>query len=275
MEATLEDVSGVIRLVREVCDLWDDPAAWRERLLQGACRLLDGNVGIMLADYQPQKGWFGSLGVSAVVGLPAQMKALVQPTISQMDQRQFADVSDNFLPGISNLNADMERQGWVTAARSGFVDEAVFHASPWYQNFCRHIDCDDCVVSMRVVDVPMRPEAIKIDRPHGAAPFGAREVALLKLLHDEIAPLVGVRLTTEEHLSRDGLSKRLRETLTLLLEGQSEKQVASALGLGNRTVHDYVTRLYEHFRVSSRAELLAYFIHRRPVPREASLADAV
>jgi DNA-binding NarL/FixJ family response regulator len=92
-------------------------------------------------------------------------------------------------------------------------------------------------------------------------------VALLKLLHDEIAPLVGVRLATEEHLSRDGLSRRLRETLTLLLDGQSEKQVASALNLGTRTVHDYVTRLYEHFRVSSRAELLAYFIRRTPVPR--------
>jgi DNA-binding NarL/FixJ family response regulator len=90
----------------------------------------------------------------------------------------------------------------------------------------------------------------------------------MKLLHDEIAPLVGVCLATEEHLCRDGLSKRLRETLTLLLEGQSEKQVASSLGLGQRTIHDYVMRLYEHFRVSSRPELLAYFIRRTPAPRE-------
>ena len=30
-----------------------------------------------------------------------------------------------------------------------------------------------------------------------------------------------------------GLSKRLRDTLSLLLEGHSEKQVATALGLGN------------------------------------------
>jgi DNA-binding NarL/FixJ family response regulator len=119
-----------------------------------------------------------------------------------------------------------------------------------------------------VVDLPQRAEGIGIDRPHGAPPFGAREVSLLKLLHDEIAPLVGVRLATEDHISRDGLSKRLRETLTLLLEGQSEKQVASALGLGTRTVHDYVTRLYEHFHVSSRAELLAYFVRRRPVARQ-------
>jgi DNA-binding CsgD family transcriptional regulator len=122
--------------------------------------------------------------------------------------------------------------------------------------------------------VPRRPESICIDRPHGANPFSTREISLLKLLHDEIAPLVGVRLTTEEHLSRDGLSKRLRETLSLLLEGYSEKQVASELKLASRTVHDYVAMLYQHFQVSSRAELLAYFIRRRPVARPLELMDS-
>lgn len=96
---------------------------------------------------------------------------------------------------------------------------------------------------------------------------------LLKLLHDEIAPLVGMRLTTEEHISRDGLSKRLRETLALLLEGYSEKQAATELNLGVRTVHDYVTMLYQHFQVTSRAELLAYFIRRMPVPRRIAIGE--
>jgi DNA-binding CsgD family transcriptional regulator len=203
------------------------------------------------------------------VGLPPQLVGLVQPAIAQMNQRQFQDVAENFLPTVGRMYADMERQGWVTTAMSQVTDEASYHASPYYQNFRKQIDCDDNLTSIRVVDVPRRPEAISIDRPHGAPPFAAREVALLKLLHDEIGPLVGVRLTTEEHLSRDGLSRRLRETLNLLLEGQSEKQVASALNLGPRTVHDYVTRLYEHFRVSSRAELLAYFVRRTPAPRRA------
>jgi DNA-binding NarL/FixJ family response regulator len=144
----------------------------------------------------------------------------------------------------------------------------------FYQDFRKHTDCDDFVVSIRMVDLPRRPEGILIDRPHGGNAFGAREVALLKLLHDEIAPLVGVQLTTEEHLSRDGLSKRLRETLSLLLEGNSEKQVASELKLATRTVHDYVAMLYQHFNVSSRAELLAYFIQRRPVMRPLELIDS-
>jgi DNA-binding CsgD family transcriptional regulator len=267
MDVSLDEVSGVIRLVREVCDLWDDPAAWRQCLLEGACRLLNGHVGLMMADYQPERGWFGRLTVTAAVGVPASMRSVVQSAIAHIDQRQFEDISENVVPGMMTLYGEAERQGWVTAARCDLSDEATYHASPWYQNFFKQLDCDDYVVSIRDVDVPHRPEAITVDRPHVAPPFGPREVALLKLLHDEIAPLVGVRLATEEHLSRDGLSRRLRETLTLLLDGQSEKQVASALNLGTRTVHDYVTRLYEHFRVSSRAELLAYFIRRTPVPR--------
>ncbi len=79
--------------------------------------------------------------------------------------------------------------------------------------------------------------------------------------------LVGVRLATEEHLCRDGLSKRLRETLSLLLEGLNERQVAHELDLSIKTVHEYLGMLYKHFQVSSRAELLAYFIRRQPVPR--------
>jgi DNA-binding CsgD family transcriptional regulator len=118
-----------------------------------------------------------------------------------------------------------------------------------------------------MVDVPRRPEGISIDRPHGAEPFGPREVAILRLLHDEVGPLVGVRLATEQHLCRDGLSKRLRETLSLLLEGLSEKQVARELDLSIKTVHEYVGTLYKHFQVSSRGELLAYFIRREPMPR--------
>jgi DNA-binding CsgD family transcriptional regulator len=63
-----------------------------------------------------------------------------------------------------------------------------------------------------------------------------------------------------------GLSPRKREVLHCLLDGDGEKQVALRLGIHPATVHDHVKRLYHHFGVSSRAELLAYFLrrHRRP-----------
>jgi len=57
--------------------------------------------------------------------------------------------------------------------------------------------------------------------------------------------------------SPDKLSPRLRQTLACLLEGDSEKQVAARLSLSRATTHQYVTALYRHFRVQSRAQLLA------------------
>jgi DNA-binding CsgD family transcriptional regulator len=264
---TNEDVSGVIRLVREVCDRWDDPAAWREHLLRGACSLLDGHVGMMIADASPCQFAFGRPVIMAVVGVPAPLLEHVPRALSQFASRGFEECAQDVMPGMAALHNQLSRQGWVTAARDQFTSAEDFHPAQSYARFRQQIGCDDFVVSIRIVDVPRRPEAINIDRPHGAARFGPREVELLRLLHDEITPLIGVRLATEEQLCRDGLSQRLNETLTLLLEGRSEKEAAAALNLSARTVHDYVTMLYEHFEVSSRAELLAYFIRREPAPR--------
>jgi DNA-binding CsgD family transcriptional regulator len=270
MDVTLQDISRVIRLVQEVCDRWDEPRAWREYLLHGACALLGGTVGTMMAHYDGKRDAFGRLGVVAVVGLPAPLKERLQPAVSRLDSRGIEEASDSVMPAFKPLLAELLQRGWVTASREELTDEATYHASPMYRDLRRPMDCDDFLVSIRIVDVPERAESIDLYRPHGAEPFGAREVALLKILHDEVAPLVGVRLATEDHLSREGLSKRLRETLALLLDGRSEKEAAGALHLGSRTVHDYVTALYQHFHVSSRAELLAYFIRRQPIPRDGT-----
>lgn len=266
---SLDDVSRIIRLVHEVCDRWDDPRAWRARLLQGLCELMDASVGLMLAQYGGKEGVFGKLVVTSAVGVPPQMAPRLGPAVSRMEWRDYGDVSDNFMPGMTRLYGQLVRQGWATAARKEITDEASYHAAPMYRELWKPMDCDDYVVSVRLVDLPRRAEGINLERPHGAAAFGAREVALLKLVHDQIAPLIGVRLATEKHLSRDGLSRRLRETLNLLLLGRSEKETAREMRLAWRTVHDYVTMLYRHFEVSSRAELMAYFVKREPAQKPA------
>jgi DNA-binding CsgD family transcriptional regulator len=240
-------------------------------LLQGACSLVNAHSATMFVDNDhTQPDWFGNMAVIALVGLPADAKSLLQPVVAQLDQRHVDDVTENVNPGMANICAQMKTQGWVTMA-GGEVDvETNYPVSSLEQELNRRMDWGPALVSIRIVDLPRRPEVINTYRLRGAQAFEPREVGLLKLLHDEIAPLVGVRLTTEEHLSRDGLSRRLRETLALLLEGYSEKQVATELKLATRTVHDYVTMLYEHFQVSSRAELLAYFIRRTPTPRNGA-----
>src|SRR5688500_10390477 len=150
-DLTLEDVSAVIRLVREVCDRWDDPRGWREHLLNGACRLLGGTVGLMVVDDEPTGDSFGRPSVICAVGIAPEMRGLVQPAFSQFARREFGEVSRNLLPGITELHAQLSRQGWVTAAGSQISDAGSYHASPHYREFRRRLGSDDFVVSMRIV----------------------------------------------------------------------------------------------------------------------------
>jgi DNA-binding CsgD family transcriptional regulator len=92
--------------------------------------------------------------------------------------------------------------------------------------------------------------------------FGRRERRLVHLFHQEIGPLVGRSLAGAREPAIADLAPRVRQTLDCLLEGDSEKQAAMRLGLSQATVHEYVGTLYRHFGVSSRAELLAYFLRR-------------
>jgi DNA-binding CsgD family transcriptional regulator len=52
------------------------------------------------------------------------------------------------------------------------------------------------------------------------------------------------------------LSNREREVVKLLLQGQSNKQIALALGISNRTVEFHLKNIYAKFQVSSRVELI-------------------
>lgn len=56
------------------------------------------------------------------------------------------------------------------------------------------------------------------------------------------------------------LPPRLQEVLTLLLEGQSMKQMARRLKIAQNTVHIYTTEIYRRFDVHGHVELLAYFL---------------
>jgi DNA-binding NarL/FixJ family response regulator len=75
-------------------------------------------------------------------------------------------------------------------------------------------------------------------------------------------PLVGRALVSASEPSPERLAPRLRQTLAFLLEGDGEKQVAARLGLSVATTHQYVTALYRHFGVRSRAQLMAHALRR-------------
>ena len=77
------------------------------------------------------------------------------------------------------------RQGWVTGGpatslttqRAEYTPPSIVHELP-----PADLIVMITIVSIRIVDVPRRPEAISIDRPHRAPSVRPREVELLRLL---------------------------------------------------------------------------------------------
>src|SRR6478609_10379450 len=84
-DVSYDDVSRVVRLVQEVCDRWDDPRLWREYLLHGACGLIGGHAGMLLAQYGGEGGHFGRLVPIAIVGLPEPARQQIQAHVSQVE----------------------------------------------------------------------------------------------------------------------------------------------------------------------------------------------
>jgi DNA-binding CsgD family transcriptional regulator len=151
--------------------------------------------------------------------------------------------------------------GLVTRARRQLVSDAAWYRSAAWEY--RHpIGIDEQLTSVYQLSDDGAITVIALHRAVGEREFSPREQRLVSFFHEELGRLVGHSLVSVTEPSPDELSPRLRQTLASLLEGDSEKQVAARLGLSRATTHEYVTALYRHFKVGSRAQLLAHVITR-------------
>jgi DNA-binding NarL/FixJ family response regulator len=143
----------------------------------------------------------------------------------------------------------------------------VWYGSLAYNDYHRVIRIDHCVVSPLELTAGGWFSCIIPHRATGEREFAPRHRRLLHLFHEELGRPIGpVLVSAGDPHSPTRLPARVQETLDCLLDGDSEKQAAARMGLSRETVHQYVKALYRHYRVASRAELLARVL-RRPNPR--------
>ena len=147
-------------------------------------------------------------------------------------------------------------------ARHQAIDDSTWFGSSYYNETHRICGLDEILVSFEDIPGRKRQNLVSVLRPRKQGVFGRRERRLIRLFHTELARHFGAALATLDDPNPAALTPRLRDTLRCLLEGDSEKMVAARLGLSTFTVHEYVKALYRYFRVSSRSELMAYFLRR-------------
>lgn len=246
------DYRAVFRLIGECRDLGADPVAWRHHLLTQLCARLGARVGAGgEATGMAQQRFIPLSTVDVGWESDAQRQAMFEWMTLQSRQSS----PTGLLP-------------WKEPVSESIIltRDEVFSDDQWYNSvqFCdylRRSDLDHLVVSLQRISVGSDHYCgLTIMRSLGERRFSRRDKFFLATLHQQLALMVGRQLAAAHEPSALHLSPRLREVLDCLLEGDSEKQTAARLGLTPQTVNQYVKAVYRHFRVNSRAELMARWI---------------
>jgi len=260
----LRDVREVGRLVAGCGERWADARSWRRHLLRGVQRMFGAPVVILVEG--------GGVDVS---GKPRHIELASAGWPSARAQRRFREYLEMggpaMMPDFRLIARRVDEQGHYTGRRRDHVPDRHWYASEAYQRYNAASGIDDYVVSMHRLPWLGTTSSLSVHQRVDGEPFSPRHRRLLALLHAELAPRLGRKLCLRRQHGWHRLTKRQRQTLRLLLNGDGEKQVAATLGIRQTTVHGYVGELYRCFQVSGRAELLSYFIHQRPRPSPQAL----
>ena len=240
-----QDVRDAYRLIGECRDLGGDPDSWQRRMLEGLCRLIGAPAAA------GGEGRVGAISVFDTGFDPSGHERLIAYT------HDLAPRADPILSALQRVPGRL-----VTRTRRQLVSNAVWYRSAAFNDYHRPANVDDQLTSIYQVSETGVISVISLHRALREGEFSPRQQRLLSFFHGELGPLIGQSLASHTDAGFDRLSRRLRETLACLLEGDSEKRVASRLGLSQATIHQYVTTLYRHFNVGSRAQLLATIMGR-------------
>jgi len=257
-QPSVEEIRNVFCLVNACCECWDHPNEWQAVLLEGISEIFSFKVAI-LQTIEPGD---------------EVLKPKIHPIAStgwgtpKAEQLYLDSLFGEGRPQLPNVDKALEPamlvEGTMAFSRPMIVPDDMWYESAFYQCFVEPTGLDEWGSSFRVAPKLGSVVMVGGNRAYGDEPITPRQITLLGILAEEITPMLGTRLSMQGQLTKAGLTPRQRQTLEFLLDGLSEKQIANRLNLSKATIHDYIVQLHRHFDVSSRGELLSYFVKRRP-----------
>jgi len=255
------DLRRVAELIGEVIELGSDASVWRPHFLNGARKLLDGNVALSMEAEGAVPGGLMKLVAPLDVGWDSDE---VRTRFYQYFTR--GEVSED--PAAIALFEKMQRVRFASMRRREMVDDQTWYAAPSVYEARRAGNVDDFVFSC----VALGPGVLHgfiVYRPWGGPPFGVRHRRLARFAHLMLLRALKARTTDPGGVADLGeLSPRLRQTLELVVAGDAIKHIAMKLGISHHTVNDYIKVLYKRAGVGSRTEL-ANKVRARPAVRMA------
>lgn len=254
----LADELAILRLVNECRELGDDAAAWQGHLIAG---LLARTGGLIVGVGPAPPPRAGMVGVVPDWVAHHWSGGWPSPAVRDRLVRATGDVDMiRAHPAVAAFHARPEPT--LTLTRRELADDRTWDRSAFVNDRLRADGMDEGLVARAPVPVVGCQYLVTVVRAKGERPFEPAAGRLTATVLRELTPHLGRALLLTTQPNRHGLPPRTRLVLDCLLDGDSEKEAALRLGLRPASVHDHVKRLYRHFGVGSRAQLLAYFLRR-------------
>ncbi len=246
MRAT--DVQQILRLVGGAAELWYQPSLQRQFTLDSLCTLMRARAGVCFTWGDVMVGGPTPCSDFTCVGLDASGTALFE---------DFARTGTPRDPVMDVLAAVQGRT--ITFTRREAVADADWHKSDHFNQLRNPLGLGPSLYIKIHAQLIDRTTVVLLARPTGADAFNERDAYLVDLCLSEMAwPFTPDMTYVDPRV--ESLQPRLKKVMKLLLEGDSEKQVALKLKLSPHTVHEYVKNLYSELGVCSRGELLAQWV---------------
>lgn len=246
------DLRAVARLSHECRDLGDDAAAWRRHLVRGLDRLVGASLAQTgdgrLTPAGGAAGEFLYLGVEA--GDPAALRCMAE----QLARSAY------YNPIFGPYLREQARENGVCRTRPELVADAAWYGSAYFE-LHRALGADATLYCNWLLPTG-ETSVLALGRPVGEPDFSDRQKAVVAAAHALVAPLIGGPLARFSDPSPSALPPRARQVLRCLLDGDGDKLIAARLGVTRAAVNQHVKRIFRHFGVASRAELLACWVRR-------------
>ncbi len=252
-----DDARTIFTIVGECRDLWADPAAWQSHLLRRAAAFAGCRIGLCYeVKDSPDERASQMLSAADAGWLDAGERCTLVEGLA-LQKLSYSPLWAAFADGL-------DRDAPVTFRQEQLIDNRIWHQSEMYDRYVRPTRIGQGMMSG--VWMPHRATwsvwCLTNDRTDRA--HTERQRLKMSLLHQEIAPLIGTVLCAACQRSLAGLTELRRKVLLKLLAGETEQEIADAMYRSRAAIHEHVAYLYDHFAVSSRSQLSAYFVARRP-----------
>ncbi len=240
---------ALLTLAGELQELPPDLLIRGEHMVRGLAELVHAQVGLFcdLQHYLPDQKW----KIAPLLDFGWAGEEERSWNMSFFEGKQLGDPMTERCAGLMDPV--------TTRSREQLVSDAEWYRSPNVNELRRRARIDHCIYSNYRFSEQGRAMGIALHRPWGDVPFTAREIAIVDVFHRS-QRLYSRTSNPMDDLRR--LTPRQRQVLNRLQAGDSEKQIASALGISRNTVHVYIKALYLHFGVSSRGELMGLWFRK-------------